>query len=108
MPLVRRGRIALALENMAQMAAAVAAHDLGAGHAKGAVCMPRHRAGDRVEVGRPAAAGFELVRSLVERSGAGSARVDAARWHMFVVGTGVRGFGALFAKNMKLFWLKRL
>lgn len=102
MSLVCRGRIALALEDMAQMATAVAAYNLGARHAKGAVCMSRHRAGDRVKVGRPAAAGFELVSGLVERSGASGARIDAARRHMFIVGAGVRGFGALFAKNAEL------
>ena len=103
MALVRRGRIALALEYMAQMATTVAAHNLRARHAKGAVRMSRHRARDRVEVGRPAAAGFELMRCLVEGSGAGGARVDAARRHVFVVGARVGGFGALFAKNTELF-----
>lgn len=106
MSLVCRGRIAFALENMSQMAAAVGAHNLGARHAKGAVCMSRHCARDRVEVGWPAAAGFELMRGLVERSSAGGARVDAGRWHVFIVGARVGGFGALFAKNAELFWLK--
>ena len=35
--------------------------------------MPCHGAGDRVEVGRPAAAGFELVRRTVEGRVAGGA-----------------------------------
>lgn len=103
MSLVCRGRIALALENMTQMAAAVAAHNLRTRHAKGAVRMSCHRARDRVEVGRPATAGFELVRCLVERSGAGGARVDPVRRHVLVVGARVGGFGALFAKNTELF-----
>lgn len=68
--------------------------------------MSCHRARDRVEVGRPAAAGFELVRCLVERSGAGGARVDPVRRHVLVVGARVGGFGALFAKNTELLWLK--
>lgn len=104
MSLVGRGRIALALENMAQMTATVATHDLGACHAKGAVCVSRHCTRNRVKIGRPAAAGFELVRGLVERSGTGGACVDAARRHMLIVGACVGGLGALIAKNPELFW----
>jgi hypothetical protein len=65
MPLIRRSRISLSLEDMAQMPVTVTANDLNALHPKRAVHIPLHRAGDRVEVRRPAAAGLELVRGLV-------------------------------------------
>lgn len=77
MPLIRRRRIPLALEHMAQMAPAVAAHNLRARHAEGAVRVPRHGAGDAVEIGGPAAPGLELVRRAVEGRGAAGTGVDA-------------------------------
>ena len=55
------------------MAPAFAAGDLRPRHAKGGVRVPRHGAGDRVEVGGPAAAGFELVRRAVQGCVAGGA-----------------------------------
>ena len=73
MPLVRRRGIALPLEHMAQVAAALAAQDLRPRHAERRVRVPGHGAGDGVEVGGPAAAGLELVRRAVERGVAGGA-----------------------------------
>lgn len=56
---------------MAQVAAALAAGDFGARHAEGGVGVAGHGAGEGVEVGGPAAAGFELVRRAVEGRVAG-------------------------------------
>lgn len=78
MPLVRRRRVPLPLEHVAQVPAALGADDLRARHAERAVGVAGDGAGEGVEVGGPAAAGFELVRGAVERGGAGGAglRVD--------------------------------
>ena len=56
MTLVRRRIEPFALEDVAQVSAAVAANDLGPRHAEGAILVPRHGPGNAVEVGRPAAA----------------------------------------------------
>lgn len=85
MPLIRRGRVPFPLEHMAQMAAALGANDLRPGHAEGAIRMPRHGAGDAVEVGGPAAAALELVAGLVQRRVAGQAVVRARGRHVLVV-----------------------
>lgn len=110
MPLIRSSRIALPLENMPQMPATIRTHNLGTFHAKRLICMPRHRARDGVEKGRPAAAAFELVLGLVERGGASGARVDS--WaggggEVFVVFAGVGGFCAFFAEDAELLCLIR-
>ena len=55
------------LEDMAQMAAAVGAHDLGSQNAHGPIFVPPYRSGDRVEVRRPPAPGVELGVCLVQR-----------------------------------------
>lgn len=67
------------------MATAVAAYDFRARHAKRAILVTRHSAGDGVEEGRPAAAGLELVVRLVERCVAAGAGVDAAALFIGVV-----------------------
>ena len=72
MSLVRRRGIAFAFEDMPQMPATLAAHNFGPGHAKRAISVPGHSAGDAIEIRRPAAAGLELVGGLVERRIAGS------------------------------------
>lgn len=102
MPLIRRRRVPLPLEHMPQMAPAVAAHDLSAGHAEGAVGVADDGAGDAVEVGGPAAAGLELVGGAVERGGAGGAGVGAGGGGVLVVGAGEGGLGALFAEDAEL------
>ena len=68
--------------------------------------MSRHRAGDVVEVGGPAAAGFEFVGRFVEGCGTGGAGVDSGGGHVVVVGARVGGFGAFFAEDAELFWGK--
>ena len=78
MPLVRRRRVPLPLEHVPEVAAALAAGDLGARHAERGVGVPGHGAGEGVEVGGPAAAGFELVRRAVQGRVAGGAFLRCA------------------------------
>ena len=101
--LIRRRWVALSLEYMPKMSTAVRAYDFCAGHAKAAVCVTRHSAGNVVKVGRPAAARLKLVVGFVERRIAASAIVDASGRHVLVVGTGVGGFGTFLAKDTELF-----
>lgn len=80
MPLVGGRRVALALEHMAQVASTVAANDLRPLHAKSAVGVPGHSAGDGIEESRPAAAGLELVLCGVDgRVAAGAGIATGAR-----------------------------
>lgn len=102
MPLVRGRREPLAFEDMTKMAAAVGAHDLGAGHAEAAVLVAGHGAGDAVEVGWPAAARRELVRGLVEGSVAPRARVDALAGVVLVELARAGRLGALLAEDPEL------
>lgn len=88
---------------MAQMAPAITAHDLGALHAEGAIRMPCHGPRDAVEIRRPAATRFELVRRAVEGRGAGGAAVGARGGGVFVVGAGEGAFGAAGAEDAELF-----
>lgn len=103
MPLIRRRRIPLALKNMSQMAPTITANNLRPRHPKPAVHMPRHRARDAVEIRRPAAAGLELVRGLVEGCVAGRARVHARGRGVLVVDAGEGRFGAFLAEDAELF-----
>lgn len=86
------------------MTPASTAHDLRPLHPERPIHVPDHRAGDGVEEGRPATAGFELVGGFVEGRRAANAGVDATGGHVPVVGAGVRCFGTLFAENAELFW----
>lgn len=104
MPLIG-GRVeALALEHVAQVAAAVGAHNLGARHAERAVLVAHDGAGDRVEVRRPPAARLELVVGLVQRRRAPRAGVDALRGVVLVEGAGAGGLRALLAEDAELFF----
>ena len=103
-PLIRRRGIPLSLKNMSQMPSALTTHDLRPRHPKSTIRMSRHSAGDSVKVGRPSAARLEFVGGFVKRSIAAGAGIDAGGGHVFVVGAGVRGFGAFFAENAELFW----
>lgn len=85
------------------MAATIRAHDLGSCHAKGVVGVARDGAGDIVEVCWPSAARLELLVCGVEGRVAGSACVNAGGGHVFVKFAGAGGFGALLAKDAKLF-----
>ncbi len=89
------------------MASAIRAHNLDALHAERAVRMPRHGARQRVEEGRPAAAGLELVVRAVQRRVAARAGVDAGRGHVLVVFADIGRFGALLTQDAELLWRER-
>lgn len=103
MPLIRRRRVPLPLKHMPQVPAAVRARNLRPCHAEGAVGVADDSAGDGIEVGGPAAAGFELMGGAVEGRGAGGAGVGAGRGGVLIVGAGEGGFGAFFAEDAELF-----
>ena len=84
------------------MAPAPRARNLRPRHPQRPILDPVHGAGDGVEVGRPAAAGLELVRRAVQGRGAGGAGVGAVGRHVLVVGARVGGFGALVADDGEL------
>jgi len=105
MPLVCRRRVPFALEDMAEVAPAVGAHNLGAQHAMRAVLVPLHGARDAVEVGRPAAARLELVRGLVERRVTAGARVDAFLSEVLVVLAREGRLRTLLSQDAELLWL---
>lgn len=102
MPLIRGRRIALPLEHMPQMPAAIRAHNLRPHHAKRRILMPHDGARHRVEKGGPAAAGLEFLLRRVERRVAAGARVDARGGGVLVVFAAVGGFGALGAEDAEL------
>jgi hypothetical protein len=93
---------ALALEDVAQVAATVRAHNLRPRHAKGAVLVACDGTWDAVKVGGPSAAGAELVVRLVERSLAAGTGVDTLGGIVLVVGTRTGSLGSLLAKNTEL------
>lgn len=101
-PLVGRGGVAFPLEDVTQMTTAVATDDLGPFHAETAVGVPGHGTGDAVKVGRPPATGLELVVGLVKGCVASGASVDTGGRHVFVVFSGKRCFGTLFAYDTEL------
>lgn len=102
--LVGRGGEALALEDVAQVAAAVVADDLDALHEHAVVLEALDGAGDAVEVGGPAAAAVELVRRLVQGRVAPGARVHARRGGVLVELAGPGGLGALLPEDPELLW----
>lgn len=102
MPLIRRRRKPLSLEDMTQVAAAVGAHNLRPDGAKASVLVPSHSAGDAVKVRRPAAARVELVRGLVERRVAPGTGVDALLGVVLVKFSSARSFSSLFSENAEL------
>ena len=103
MPLVRRRRISLSLEDMSQMPAAVAADDFRAFHTESPVGMASDGARHSVEECGPPAAGFELVRCFVQGRGAGGAGVQSVGGHVLVVGPRVGSFGAFLPEDAELF-----
>ena len=76
MPLVRRGRVSLSLENVSQMTSAVRAHDLRPLHTECAISVSCHSPRNVVEICRPAAARLEFVIGFVKRRVAAGAGVD--------------------------------
>jgi hypothetical protein len=108
MSLIRWRCVAFTLEHMSQVASAVCADNLRSGHAECAVRMSCHSAWHGVEKGGPSAAGFELVRRIVEGCVAGGAVVGSRRWHVFIVFAGEGSFGALLTDDFELFWIRML
>lgn len=102
MPLVGRCLVALSLENMAQMATTIRAHDLRPLHSEGAISVSRHGTWYVVEVCWPSTARLELVVGFVQWSIASSAVVDAFFGHVLVVFAGAWGFGALLSDDAEL------
>lgn len=104
MALVGRRVEALALEDVAQVAAAVGARDLDALHEQAVVLEALDGARDAVKVGRPAAAALELVRRLVQGRVAPGARVHARRRRVLVELARAGRLGALLAEDPELLW----
>lgn len=77
MPLVGRGRVALALEDMTEMAAAIRTDNLGSLHAEAAIGVSGHGTRQAVKIRRPPTAGLELVVGLVQRGSTPGACVHA-------------------------------
>lgn len=102
MPLIRRRREPLPLEDMTQMPAAIGAHNLGPHREQGPVLVALYSAGDAVKVGGPAAAAAEFVRGFVEGRFAAGTGVDALGGVVFVEFTGAGCFGTLFAQDAEL------
>lgn len=100
--LIRRRRKPLALKDMTQMTSAVTAHDFRAFHPKRSISVSRHRTGNRIEVGGPTTAGFELMRRLVQRRITAGAAVDTLGGIVRIIFAGARTFGALFTENSEL------
>lgn len=90
---------------MAEVTSTVAADDLGPLHAKCVVHMSRHGTGNRVKVGRPAAAGLELVISRIERRVTSGAVVHAFCRIVFIVLAGASTLGTLLAKDAELLYI---
>ena len=94
--------MAFALEDVAEMAAAVGADDLGPRHAEGVVLMARHGAGDAVKVCWPATARLELVVGLVQRRLTAGAGVDTRVGEELVVLAREGRLGALLPEDAEL------
>jgi hypothetical protein len=105
MPLIRRGIVTLALKHMAQVTAAIRAHNFCALHSQGVIGMASYRPGDVIKVCWPSAARLELVISSVQRCVAGGASVDASLRHVLVKFAGEWGFGSLLSEDAELLWL---
>ena len=94
----------LALEQVAQMAPAVVADDLGALHSGGRIVAPANGIRYGIEEGRPPALGAEFVQGFEERRIAGGAVVDALAGVVLVVLPGPGHFSALVAEDAELLW----
>jgi hypothetical protein len=101
--LIRGRGKALALEDVAQVAATVGADNLDAAHAEGPVLVSCNGSGEAVKVGRPAAARLEFVVGLVQRSVAPGTRVDALFGVVLVKLATAGSLGSLLPQDTKLF-----
>ena len=70
--------------------------------------MSRDCAWYRVEIRRPAAAGFEFVGRRIERGIAAGASIDTSAGHVLVIGASVGGFGTLLTEDAELLYVLTL
>lgn len=102
MALVCRRGVALALEDVTEVATAVGTDNLGAGHAKGFILVADNSARNAIEIGWPTTPRAELVSGLVQRRLAAGAGVDAGLRGVLVIFPGTRGFGTLLSQDAEL------
>jgi hypothetical protein len=101
-PLVRGGGVALALEDVTEMAVAVAAQHLDAAHPQRVVGAQDDRVGvGRIEERRPPAVRFELLGAAEQFRSAGAARVHAFGLGVRVL-TDMWRFGACLPEHVVL------
>ena len=62
----------------------------------------------RVEVRRPAAAGFKFVSRCIERGIASGASINTTAGHVLVISAGVGSFGTLFTEDAELLYVAAL
>ena len=105
MPLVGGCGISLALENMAEVTAAVGADDLGSRHAMAAVHMAGDGAGDAVKVSGPPAARLKFVVRLVEWRIATGAGINALARVVLVKLPSSRGLRSLLPEDTELLYI---
>lgn len=103
MSLVGRGIVALALENVAQMAVTVGTDHLSSGHSQSLVDIELQSARNGLVESRPSTRASELGHGRVQRSVAASTVVGAVVERGIVL-AGVGTFGALLAQNTELLW----
>lgn len=96
-PFVRRCRIALALEDVTKVTAAVGANNFSSRHAEGAVLVPRHGTGNAVEVGWPTATRLEFLCRLIQRRVTCSTGVNTLFREVLVILPGEGRLGALLS-----------
>lgn len=89
---------------MAKMTTAVRANDLCPLHAKCAICMSRHRAGNCVEESWPSASALELRIGCVQWRLAGGTGVYTLLRVMLIVFAAVGRFGALLSDDAELLY----
>ena len=104
MALVCWRRESLALEDMAEMAAAVGANDLGPRHAQSVIHVLRHCPWKAVEISRPPAAGLELVARLIQGRAAAGTGVDALAGVVLIILSRAGRFSPFFPQNTELFY----
>src|SRR5689334_19187834 len=96
--IAQSGRRRPVLEDVAEMAAAVAAMHLGAHHEKAAVALGFHRAIERRGKARPAGAAVEFGGGVEQRPAAAGAMIDAGGVFL-VERAGAGALGAMLAQH---------
>lgn len=95
--------VSLSLENVSQMTSTVAANNFRSLHAEGAVSVSGHCTWNGIEICGPATTALEFVFSLVQRSVAAGAGVNALLGHMLVIFTSKWCLCALLTQDAELF-----